>query len=78
MFYAAVGATVRIHNSIIAEIALLVFVYTGGMWVWRHQIARDNTSWYASSPQGQIHLTTAGYWLAFVSVPVFQFVLLRW
>jgi hypothetical protein len=48
------------------------------MWVWRQQIARDITSWYASSPQGQIHLTTAGYWLAFTSVPVFQFVLLRW
>jgi hypothetical protein len=77
-FYAAINAAVRIHNSVIAEIALLVFVYTGGMWVWRHQIARDVASWYASSQGGQIHLTMAGDWLAFVSVPVFQFILLRW
>ena len=25
-----------------------------------------------------MHLTMAGYWLAFVSVPLFQFILLRW
>jgi hypothetical protein len=77
-FYAAISTAARIHNSVIAEIALLVFVYTGGTWIWRHQIARDAASWYASSQGGQIHLTMAGDWLAFVSVPVFQFILLRW
>lgn len=77
-FYAAVDTAIRIHNSVIAEIALIVFVFTGGLWIWRHQIARDVASWYASSQDGQIHLTMAGYWLAFVSVPVFQFILLRW
>jgi hypothetical protein len=77
-FYAAIDTTVRFYNSVIADIVLLVFVYTGGMWVWRHQIAQDVASWYASSQGGQIHLTMAGDWLAFVSVPVFQFILLRW
>jgi len=24
------------------------------------------------------HLTAAGYWLAFVSIPLFQFILFRW
>lgn len=67
-----------VNNSVFADIVLLVFVYTGGMWVWRHQNARDIASWYASSQGGQLHLTIAGYWLAFVSVPVFQFILLRW
>lgn len=77
-FYNAVNAAVRIHNSAIAEIAILVFVFTGGMWFWRHQIAVDVASWYASSQGGQVHLTMAGYWLEFISVPVFQFILLRW
>jgi hypothetical protein len=77
-FYAAVNSAVRILNSVITEIALLVFVYTAGLWIWRHQIAPDVASWYATSQGGQIHLTMAGYWLAFVSVPVFQFILLRW
>jgi hypothetical protein len=77
-FYAAIDSAVRFHNSAIAEIALLVFVFTGGTWVWRHQIAPNVASWYAYSQGGQVHLTMAGYWLAFVSVPVFQFILLRW
>jgi len=66
------------RNSAIVEIAVLVFVFTVGSWIWRHQIALDVASWYASSGGGQMHLTMAGYWFAFVSVPVFQFILLRW
>jgi hypothetical protein len=77
-FYAAINTALRIHNSVIVEIVLLVFMFTGGMWIWRHQIAQDVASWYATSQNGQIHLTMAGYWLAYVSVPVFQFIVLRW
>jgi hypothetical protein len=77
-FYAVLNSAARVHNSLVTEIVLLVFVFTGGMLVWRHQIAPDLSSWYASSQAGHVHLTMAGYWLAFVSVPVFQFILLRW
>ena len=77
-FYAAVRTATRIHNSVIADIALLIFVYAIGISIWRHLIPLDVESWYASSQSGQMHLTMAGYWLAFVSVPVFQFILLRW
>jgi hypothetical protein len=77
-FYAAMNAAVRLHNSALLEIALLVFVFTGGMWIWRHQILMDVPSWYASPQGGQVHLTMAGYWLALVSVPAFQFIALRW
>jgi hypothetical protein len=77
-FYGALNAAVRIHNSAVLEIALLIFVFTGGMWIWRHQILMDMASWYATPQGGGVHLTMAGYWLAFVSVPVFQFIALRW
>jgi hypothetical protein len=77
-YYASIDTAVAVHNSVITEIVILVVVFTGGLWFWRHQIAGDIASWYASSQGGQIHLTMAGYWLAFVSVPVFQFILLRW
>jgi hypothetical protein len=77
-FYSALNFGARIHNSLVTEIVLLVFVFTGGAWVWRHQIATDVASWYASYQGGHVQLTMAGYWLAFVSVPVFQFILLRW
>jgi hypothetical protein len=77
-FYAAVSAAVRLHNSVVVEIVLLVLVFTVGAWLWRHQLPLDVLSWYASSQGGQIHLTMSGYWLAFVSVPIFQFILVRW
>jgi hypothetical protein len=66
------------RNSAIGEIVLLVFVFTGGIWIWWHQVARDVASWYASPQGGHMNLTLAGHWFVFVSVPVFQFILLRW
>jgi hypothetical protein len=77
-FYAAINSATRIHNSVVAEIVLLVLVFTAGTWIWRLQIVPDVASWYAHSQGGRVHLTIAGYWLAFVSVPLFQFILLRW
>src|SRR6185295_4831974 len=57
---------------------LIVFVYTVGLWVWRHQIALSEPSWH-SLPDGRgMRLTLAGYWLMFASTPIFQFILLRW
>lgn len=77
-FNAAISAARRIHDSATADIVLLVFVYTAGILIWRHQILGGAASWYASPTGAQIHLTMAGYWLALVSVPAFQFVVLRW
>lgn len=77
-FYAVIDSTMRMRNSVIAEAVLLVVVFTGGIWIWRSKVALDVASWYASPQGGQMHLTGAGYWFAFVSVPVFQFILLRW
>ena len=77
-FYAAINSATRVHNSAIADIALFVLVFTAGTWIWRLQIAPDVASWYAYSQGDRVHLTMAGYWLAFVSVPLFQFILLRW
>jgi hypothetical protein len=77
-FYALIDSAMRMRNSVIAEIVLLVVVFTGGIWIWRSEVALDVASWYASPQGGQMHLTGAGSWFAFVSVPVFQFVLLRW
>jgi hypothetical protein len=77
-FYAMVDSTIRMRNSVIAEMVLLVLVFTGGIWIWRSEVALDVASWYAAPQGGQMHLTRAGFWFAFVSVPVFQFILLRW
>ena len=68
-FYAAIDSAMRIRNSVIVEIALLVFVFTGGMWIWRHQGALEVASRYASPQGGQMHLTMAGYWLRLSAYP---------
>jgi hypothetical protein len=77
-FHAAIDSAMRLRNSLIVEVALLVLVYTFGLWVSLSQIAPGITTWYATSEGSQWHLTLAGYWYAFVSIPIFQFILLRW
>ena len=77
-FQEAIDSTRRVRNSVIAEITLLVLVYTVGLWVWKSQIALGTASWYATPEAGHTNLTPAGYWYALVSVPIFQFILVRW
>jgi hypothetical protein len=74
---AAVNSALRIRNSVTVELALLVLVYTLGHWVWRSG-AFDGSTWYAKPVDTHLHLTLPGYWYAFVSIPLFQFLLLRW
>ena len=38
-FYAAIDSTMRIRNSVIVEFAVLIFVFTVGTWILRHQEA---------------------------------------
>lgn len=77
-FDAAVNSALRLRNSVAAEVTLLVLVYTLGLWFWRRQVALGEPTWYAMPEGSSLHLTLAGYWYALVSVPIFQFILLRW
>jgi len=73
----AVESAVNLRNSIPAEISLLVLVYTLGLLFWHLRVPVDTWTWYAT-PGGRWHLTPAGFWYVFVSIPIVQFVLLRW
>ena len=77
-FDAAVNSALRGRDSNIVEGTLLVLVYTLGLWIWRSQIAPGVSTWYAVPDAKHLNLTVAGYWYVFVSVPFFQFLLLRW
>ena len=78
-FRECVHSAFRLRNSIPAELAMIAFIYGVGVpFVWRHFASLDVATWYASrGPEGP-SLTLAGYWYAWVSVPLFQFLLLRW
>jgi hypothetical protein len=73
-----VKSTMRLRNSVLFEIALLVFCFTAGDWAWRKGLSLEGTSWYDSAYGGQMHLTAAGYWYEYVSLPIFRFLLFRW
>jgi len=78
-FDAAIADAMRLRNSVAAEIVLLVFVYgVGVLFFWRTQIAMEAASWYGTAAAGVLQPSLAGWWLGLVSLPLFQFLLLRW
>jgi hypothetical protein len=78
-FEASVASAMRLRNSVFAELLLVAVVYgVGILVVWRHYMALETTTWYATpSGDGPI-LSLAGMWYGYVSLPVFQFLLCRW
>ncbi|MGA9584328.1 MAG: hypothetical protein WBQ95_03315, partial [Terracidiphilus sp.] len=77
-FNAAMKSAHRLRDLTSIEAALVVLVYTFGLWAWRSEIALGDQTWYALPNQSHLNLTYAGYWYVFVSIPLFQFLLVRW
>ena len=76
-FHKAIDSALKIRNSVFVELALIAVVYTVGFLVWNSRTELGLVTWYAL-PGSRWNLTPAGYWYVFVSLPVFQFILLRW
>ena len=78
-FDSAIASAVRLRNSIPAELLLIVFVYVVGISIiWRHHLALDTATWYATPSVEGSKLSLAGWWYGYVSLAVFQFLLCRW
>ena len=78
-FEAAIASAFRLRNSILAEVLLIALVYGFGILVvWRHFIALDTVTWYATPSADGAKFSLAGLWYGYVSVPIFQFLLCRW
>jgi len=78
-FDSAVGSAMRLRNSGTAELMLIALVYgVGVLYIWRNYVALNVPSWYGVVLAGQLHPSLAGWWLGCVSLPIFQFLLLRW
>ena len=73
-FDAAIASAVKLRNSVVAELVLLILAFTAGYSIWK-QLALGRGSWYGGHGAPN---TLAGYWYVFVSLPVFRFILLRW
>jgi len=78
-FDAAIKSAFRLRNSLIAEILLIGFVYIVGVLLfWRHYVALATATWYAVPIPDGIEFSLAGIWYGYVSLPVYQFLLVRW
>ena len=78
-FDAAISSAMRLRDSAVAELLLILFVYGVGVLVIRRtQFALDVNTWYANVEDGRLRLTPGGWWGALVSVPIVQFLMVRW
>jgi hypothetical protein len=78
-FRRIVDSTMRLRNSALVEVALVVACVTLGDVIWRGMTALRVDTWYlAADAAGPPRLTLAGWWYEFISLNVFRFVLLRW
>lgn len=74
----AISRALRLRSSLLPEISLLVLALIGGHWLWRTHAWAPTATWYLVPVDGSTELTAAGSWLAFVSLPISRFLLLRW
>src|SRR5262245_3454932 len=78
-FDAALASAERLRNSIVAEVLLIALVYVAGLRLVSHtRAAMAMPSWYGVPENGRLHLSLGGWWLMYVSLPLLQFLLLRW
>ncbi len=77
-FEKMIRSSLRFKNSLVVEILLLLLVYTFGQWISRSYLPLGVSSWFAVSQGQTFYWTAAGYWYLLVSLPLFQFILLRW
>lgn len=78
-FSAAIASASRLRDSALVELLLVALVYGVGILViWRQYVALNATSWYAAPSGDDIKLSLAGAWYGYISLPIFQFLLVRW
>ncbi len=78
-FAAALPSAMRLRNSVAAEVLLVAVVYVVGVfYIWPLYGALHVSTWYSTPVAGARRLSPAGWWYVYVSLPLFQFMLLRW
>ena len=77
-YAAAVASALRLGDSVVADLVMLAAVYSLELFLWRTNLASVTSTWRSTPAAAGAHLTPAGLYYVYVSVPVFQFMLLRW
>ena len=78
---AAIGSAMRLRNSLAGELLLIAVIFGIGIPL-RSYLAVAASTWATGSAAGTssgfVNLSLAGWWQALVSLPIFQFLLVRW
>jgi hypothetical protein len=75
-FAEIIAGTLRFRDSRVAELVVLGAAYVTTYGLLAKASFHAGSTWYAPRTGGG--LTPVGYWYAFVSVPIFQFLMYRW
>lgn len=82
-FKSVIASAMKLRNSLAVEFILFILIFLGGYYLWSRvsgleKIGASAGSWHTTASSGGTRLSPAGYWYAFVSRPLFQFILIRW
>lgn len=77
-FEACIASAMRLRNSAAVEIGLLILIILAERLWLKNVLAIPTDTWYASMVGGTARPTLAGYWYVIVSLPIIQFIALRW
>jgi len=78
-FNGLMRSAMLLRNSITAEVLMIAVIYVFGVPVlFREAASLRVSTWYADLTDAGARATMAGLWYAYISVPIFQFLLLRW
>ena len=77
-FLGIVESAFKLRNSVILEILMIAIVYIIGVnYIWKNLSAVQADVWFAPSSAGG-KTPLAAYWLLWISLPFFQFIVIRW
>ncbi len=79
-FNKAFSSALKWRNSVLAESLIVLVIYAiGYKFVWKEAASIDATAWYTQATLTQKGgLSMAGIWFRYLSLPIFQFLFLRW
>lgn len=77
-FEGMIRSAIRLRDSVLVECILIALVYGLAFGMTKQYLALGLSSWFSNSETPLSHLTPAGYWYIYLSLPFFQFILIRW
>jgi hypothetical protein len=82
-FKEVIASAMKLRNSVAIELIMFCLIFVGGYYLWSlgsvtAKVGTSVETWYATAGNGAARLSAAGYWYIFVSLPLFQFILIRW